>query len=446
MESLLNFALEKDVISAVEIVYEEENAELLNSSIYGVNAALFYINFGCIKVTDKVAVIGPYMDMSSVLISYIYTPQSLVTIAADPRDCISGKEWSSIRALLPYCKYTEPTLSSSYSVDEKEIFDVAFMGVTSVINGVVEATLSRFNLETGLEYEFFEWQLNKCGTMLRREGRLVVLCRAGWILKSWELIDRLGLQLEYDSYCLYAESIRHPNSLSWIRFIKREEDVNRELHKKNILSFMKDNNIDRLYAHRNDLSFPYVEMSYKNSDAYVKLDQNLEYMQYFFSVETTVKLSGLCEGFTACLATPSVAQYAYKINKNIVLFERDNRFRENGGLKFVKYDLNTGLTKLLRNRYANKFDRVICDPPFDIKLEVLAKDILELIKLSDKSIVYIIFPSCRMASLVNAMKIQSLILSEEREEMIIEYAKPPKIVRVNGRNAIQLYKFTYMDQ
>ncbi|MEW8994647.1 hypothetical protein [Clostridium sp.] len=288
----------------------------------------------------------------------------------------------------------------------------------------------------------FEKLLAKSSKLLKKDGRLIVLTKPGWILKLWSLIHDLGLQLEYDSYSLYIDSNRHPNEFIWLRFIKRDVNINLELHKRNILSLMNDNNIDRLYAHRNNLIFPYVELSYSNSEAYVKLNQNLEYMQYFFSVETTANLAKLCEGYTACLVTPSIARYAYKINKNIVLFERDNRFRENGGLRFVKYDLNIGLTKFLRNKYLKKFDRVICDPPFDIKLDVLANDIVELLKQDRESDVYIIFPNNRKISLINAMKARGLLLEEEIQKMSIEYARPPKIVRVNGKDAIQLYKFT----
>ncbi|HWT76880.1 MAG TPA: hypothetical protein VN258_19440, partial [Mobilitalea sp.] len=139
----------------------------------------------------------------------------------------------------------------------------------------------------------------------------------------------------------------------------------------------------------------------------------------------------------------SVARYAYQEGKNIVLFERDNRFRENGGMKFVKYDLYKGLTKLMHNKYLNKFDHVICDPPFNIKLDVLSNDITELLKHDKSSIAYIIFPRKQKAGLVNVMKMNGMHLIEDPDQISIEYAKPPKIVRLYGRDAIQLYKFSY---
>ncbi len=154
-------------------------------------------------------------------------------------------------------------------------------------------------------------------------------------------------------------------------------------------------------------------------------------------------MARLCDGFTACLVTPSVAKYAFELKRNIVLFERHNRFRENGGLKFVKYDLYQGLTKLLQNKYARRFNTIICDLPFDIDLKVLSNDIIELLKPERNSAVYIVFPAKQKAVLIHAMESKGLHIFEKDEKIIIEYAKPPKIVRVNGREAIQLYKFIY---
>ncbi len=447
MNTTLKFAHEEDVICAVELVYEHEIKNMLTSNIFGLNKALAFINFACINDTDNVIIIGSHLEITTLLISYIYTPQKLVTQTSDTSCCIDNRLFENINELLSGYKYTE-IISSNLHIGlieyEKESFDVAILGFANLINISEEVQINRFSLETGTEYEMFERLLAKSSKLLKKDGRLVVLTKPGWILKLWSLIHDLGLQLEYDSYSLYVDSNRHPNGFIWLRFIKRDINFNLELHKRNILSLMNDNNIDRLYAHRNNLIFPYVELSYSNSEAYVKLNQNLEYMQYFFSVETTANLAELCEGYTACLVTPSVAQYAYKINKNIVLFERDNRFRENGGLKFVKFDLNIGLTKFLQNKYLKKFDRVICDPPFDIKLDVLANDIVELLKQDRKSVAYIIFPNNRKISLINAMKVRGLLLEEETQKISIEYARPPKIVRVNGKDAIQLYKFIYV--
>lgn len=447
MEKLLRFAPIEEVISATELIYEYENTDKLTSNAFELNNTIFFTNFGCIKDTDNVIAIASHLEIITCSISYIYNPQKLVANILDLGCDINKKRWESINELLLGYKYTKPFFSD-FNINNMEYkektFDVAFVGFVNPNNSPLETPLSRFSLETGMEYEMFEKLLVKSSNLLKKDGVLVMLSKPAWILKAWSLIHDLGLQLEYDNYRLYTDSNRHPNVFIWLRFIKRESDINLQMHKKNILSLMNDNGIDRLYAHRNNLRFPYVELSYSNSESYVELNQNLEYMQYFFSIETTASLAQLCKGYTACLVTPSIAQYAYKLNKNIVLFERDNRFRENRGLKFVKYDLNVGLSKFLLNRYIKKFDRVICDPPFDIKLNVLANDIIELLKPVESSVLYIVFPDSRKVSLVNAMKAKGLLLKEEMEKINIEYAKPPKIVRVYGKDAIQLYKFTYV--
>jgi hypothetical protein len=43
------------------------------------------------------------------------------------------------------------------------------------------------------------------------------------------------------------------------------------------------------------------------------------------------------------------------------------------------------------------------------------------------------------------MKTKGFRLSEMEEHSDIEYAKPPKLVRIDGKDSIQLYKFTYTD-
>jgi len=39
------------------------------------------------------------------------------------------------------------------------------------------------------------------------------------------------------------------------------------------------------------------------------------------------------------------------------------------------------------------------------------------------------------------MKLQGFVLLEDGINISIEYAKPPKLVRMDGRDAIQLFKF-----
>lgn len=446
MKTLSEFATVEDIISAFELIYEQDNVEIMTSNIFGLNNTLSLINFACIKDTDKVITIASHLELITWSISYIYTPEKLVTNAVNPSCKIDEKRCGRINELLSGYNHTTPVFSEiqiNCIEPEEEPYDAAIVGFIDT-NNLTDAPIGRFTLETGIEFDIFEMLLIKSSNLLKENGILVILTKPAWILKLWSLVDSLGLQLEYDQYKLYADTDRHPNVYIWLRFVKRVKNVDWKLHNKNILSLMKDNGIDRLYAHRNNLRFPYVELSFNNTEAYVNLNQNLEYMQYFFSLETTMNLAKLCVGYTACLVTPSVAQCSHKLGKNIVLFERDNRFRENGGLRFVKYDLNIGLTKLLQNKYMKKFDRVICDPPFDIKLDVLASDIVELLKEVPGSTAYVVFPASRKVSLVNAMKTKGLIFIEDIDKLCIEYAKPPKIVRVHGKDAIQLHKFTYI--
>lgn len=151
----------------------------------------------------------------------------------------------------------------------------------------------------------------------------------------------------------------------------------------------------------------------------------------------------MCVGYTACLVVPSVAVCANDLGKHIVLFEKDNRFRSNGGVKFVKYDLYRGLNKINYRKYANRFDTVICDLPFNMNLDVLADDIYELLNHSLQCEVDVIYPQSRSASLRNAMRKRKMMLAEVGF-MPIEYARPPKLVRYEGPEAIQIYRFSLL--
>lgn len=442
------FAQVEDLIIATELLTENNEKTFLSSTTFSMDTTLSLINFGCIKDTDNVLVMCSEVDTITYGISYIYTPKELISCKLKSSLSVHGSNkfiWNDINDILYNYNCTLPSYAEidideiNCSYDYFHVSISAFLLPNSV--SALETSLGRFDCHTGIEYEIFEILLIKTSTALKNNGILLILCRPGWILKSWQLIHDLGFQLEYENYNLYTTYHRHANSLLWLRFIKKAVDFNLNLHKRNILALMKDNNIDRLFAHRNNVIFPYVELSYKNSESFINLDQNLEYMQYFFSEHTTKNLSKLCTGYTACLVTPSIAKYAHSINKNVVLFERDNRFRQNDNLKFVKYDLYKGLTKFTANKYAHSFDTVICDPPFDIKLDILAEDIVELLKNNDKAIAYVIFPSKRSISLINSMELKGLTLVQDDNTIIIEYAKPPKIVRVNGRSEIQLYKF-----
>jgi hypothetical protein len=67
-----------------------------------------------------------------------------------------------------------------------------------------------------------------------------------------------------------------------------------------------------------------------------------------------------------------------------------------------------------------------------------------LLKPDKNSIAYVVFPEHRKASLINAMKLKEFSLVDEESRMVIGYGRPPKLVRVYGKDAIQLFKFIYI--
>lgn len=447
MDSFTKYASTEDVASALEIILEDDRKDIMLSKIFSLNNAFKIINFGCIKDTDQVLVMADCYEIITWIISYIYVPNKIITKTAHSSRYFDESKWEDFHLLLTGYQYTKPIFIGNENNPAEcleQACDVAIVGLLNPFSLQSEKPMNRFYLETGADYELFEKYLIEASEDLKDNGVLIILSKPGWIMKVWDLLNTLALLLDYNNYNLYVDGYRAPNTFVWLRFIKNTKGNNPELNKNNVLNLMRDNNIDRLFAHKNNLLFPYAELQEYNSEAYVDLSQNDEYMQYFFTVETTVNLSKLCDNYTACLVTPSVAQCAYKEGKNIVLFERDNRFRENGGLKYIKYDLYKGLTKLLYTRYLNKFDRVICDPPFNIRLDILSKDIAELLKPDKRSMAYIIFPNKDKAGLINAMKISGMYLIDEPNQISIEYARPPKIARLHGKDAIQLYKFSFL--
>jgi len=196
MDKTLKFAHEEDVICAMELVYEHEIRNMLISNIFGLNKALSFINFACINDTDNVITIGSHLEITTLLISYIYAPQKLVTQISDISCGIDNGVFKNINELLSGYKYTE-IISSNFDIGlveyEKESFDVAILGFANLINISEEVQINRFSLETGIEYEMFERLLAKSSKLLKKDGRLVVLTKQGWILKLWSLIHDLGL-------------------------------------------------------------------------------------------------------------------------------------------------------------------------------------------------------------------------------------------------------------
>lgn len=458
-----------DVISAAEFLIENSIADKFIMGFSDVQDMISLINIG--EINEGADIFINILEdniIFSMLTSYLYSPNNLIANMAsankiDQREEIAmyswNEKWNVINELLEGYIHTNavPIISDDGEINTGLKFDTIFSGGINKSNKWLEAEGARFDLDIGTEYEEYERNLKGASSNLKQNGKLILLSKPGWILKSWELIEQLELQLEYQESSIYLNDLRHPNTYVWLKFVNAGKNFDSEKQKRNILSLMRDNNIDRLFAHRNDLKFPYVDLSYKNSETYVNLNQDLSCMQYFFSAETTKNLALLCEGCTACLVTPSVAaahaemcaqqKIANAAKHKVVLFERDNRFRQKDGVKFVKYDLNTGLTKLTQRQYAGKFDKVICDPPFDINLDILARDIKELLKIGQEAHVeayaYVVFPEHRKVSLINAMNSKGFVLSQNKAYFDIEYGRPPKLVRVYGKQAIQLYKFEY---
>lgn len=431
-----------NMLIGLEIINEYLN----NNAKFSIEQNLTIASISCITTMQKVLLATEELEELTLILSYLYTPKQLMVLF-DKTDPVEFKNFCE------YCRHfselygeferTDPIiLNKPLTVDQihNNTFDVIiYSHYTQTTIFEVECN-ERFNMMLGDEYDAFENVIKNSVQKLDNHGRLIILARACWILPVWEILDENNMQFEYQEYRYYLQPDNSQNRLVWISFSYKEDGIDTERQKRNIYQFMNDNNIDRLFAHRNNYLFPYVEPPSENKTAYIEMEQNRSNLQYFFSAETTQMLTELCMGYTACLVVPSVAVCAYDSGKNVVLFELDNRFRTNGGVKFVKYDLYKGLNNLTVRKFGKKFNTVICDPPFNIDLNVLAKDIYELISNSSDSLIYIVFPKSRISLLNNAMKNKSMHLIESYDYMI-EYSKPPKLVRMEGADAIQLYKF-----
>lgn len=299
---------------------------------------------------------------------------------------------------------------------------------------------NRYDMLLGVEFVECQSFLKDIHHIMNRGGRLVIKLRACWFLLLWQQLEVEQLQLEYQEYHIYMKQPIHPNRMVWLRFSYKEQFYDRHKQEQNLLRLMKDNYIDCLYANRNQCLFPYHSIMKQKSDQYLTLQQNRSNLQYFFTEDTTLRLAQLCEGYVACLVVPSIAVYAYSQGRHLVLFEKDNRFRSKKEMKYVKYDLNLGLNPLIRRRYEHKFDTVICDPPFNIKLDCLAKDIKELIKLNAVSKAYVVYPKNREGLLCQAME-RLGFMHQSFDFGLVEYIKPPKLVHIEGKDAIRVYQF-----
>ncbi len=400
----------------------------------------------CVTQKDTVLLSTAENCELALILSYLYNPKYLLVLFQN-YDQIELKNvqdyWIKYNEIHNDFITTTPCLIQK-SIKVSQIKNTKF---NIIIFSSIEKTTQlrvdctdRFQMIYGNEYDAFVDVLKNSRKLMKEQGILIVFVRACWILPLWELLDANCLQFEYQEFRYYIQDEKNQNRFVWLRFTYIPQGIDVERQKRNLYQFMEDNYIDRLFAHRNNLLFPYHEIAKESSKAYVTMIQNRDNLQYFFSAETTMRLVQLCSGSTACLVVPSVAMCAYDQGKNVVLFEMDNRFRTNGELKFVKYDLYKGLNKLTERKYGKKFNTVICDPPFNIDLDVLARDIYELIINSMHSSIYVVYPKNRGSLLCNAMKKKSMYF-DDYDFGIVEYSKPPKLVRQEGIDAIKLFKF-----
>jgi hypothetical protein len=432
----------EEFILALEMLIEEYPE---SKGYFNIHDELIIANIGCINQSNHVLVATTDRSQLSLIVSYLYTPRTLYIYDSNKTRDTLIKHHDYMLPFFHSCQYTIPIVIkevSSIPFIKSSLYDVIFFSHYTDQTMFYVTYTNRFEMLLGEDYNIFVETLEHYSQKLHHLGKLIILVRPCWILSLWEKLNEYQLQFDYLHYKHYLQPDSHHNRMVWIRFTYYKDGVDHELQKINLLQFMKDNNMDRLFAHKNGYLFPYVELTEVKQEAYVDLSQNIDNLQYFFTKDTTNQLSDLCIGYTACLVVPSIAVCAYEQNKNIVLFEMDNRFRQYKGMKFVKYDLHKGLNTLTNRKYGNKFNTILCDPPFNINLHVLAKDIDELLKKEKESSVYIVYPKSRLPLLLNAMKSYHMILIEHGK-IHIEYSKPPKLVRLEGLDAIQLYHFVY---
>ncbi|MBD3366489.1 hypothetical protein GF360_04100 [candidate division WWE3 bacterium] len=172
--------------------------------------------------------------------------------------------------------------------------------------------------------------------------------------------------------------------------------------------------------------------------------------QYFFTEDTIERLVPLCEGRTACLCTPTVAEAAVRKGNEVTLFDIDPRFKELFGEDvFVPYDLYRGLHSLhqenadsLTPEYEYSFDTVIVDPPFSgVTPARLAQNINALLKwdLEGDTYAYIVYPRSGGEALEEAFEDLGMV-GQVREDIPIDHVNTPKGYDT-GRKEIVLFQF-----
>jgi tRNA1(Val) A37 N6-methylase TrmN6 len=441
----------ESVLFLSDLNNEKEISGILNSE----NLPAF-LNMATIFPQDHVLCLEAGSNFLSYGLSYLSQPEKLVVTydvslgLAAPNPEIFREKWNIVSDLLDGYDHTEPE-NVITSLENPPFlansFDVIIGDLVGSQNHE-KLTSSVQNQSSDINYREFEQVLFNSSDLLKEGGRLVLAIRADWILKSWPLLEKLGLQLEYPEWGIEFSDFPEPDSSVALRFIKKD-NIDSSRQKKSVLSLMAKFSIDTLYAHKADEVFPYSEIVRTDSEPFLDLTRKTDSEQYFFDINTTNELIRLARGETAFLVTPSLAIKSVGNGQTGVLFEQDSRalrqlgLLPNSKIKPQKYDLKVGLHRLIKNKYNFKFDTVICDPPFTkIKPNILARDIHELLKV-DNGTAYIIYPAKDIAKLKREMDKLGFQLEEDWEKPTINYAQPPKMVRIHGVQAIQVYKFVY---
>lgn len=405
-----------------------------------------FIHMAGITETDLVLDMTPHSDMLLCALAYAARPKTLIVVDFGvPENDIQGipaaipGQWSEEKSLLDHYDHTEPGFLAA------DIRQPPFAPGTF---DCVVGDLAAGHGQAVSEYKTFERLLFHARDILRANGRLVTTVKADWILKSWGLLEELGLQLEYPQWQTELGTVREPDSPVALRFVKKMV-IDMPQQRRSVLALMERYSITPLTAHKRNVIFPYAQVVETRADPYLDMQRREEKEQYFFDAETTDRLAGLCGDNTAFLVTPSIAIRANDASRKGVLFEGDGRplrmlaERRTRTVRPQKYDLNAGLHRLIIGKYLHAHDTVICDPPFTrVKPDILARDIDELLQPGERSAAYVVFPARRIRQLAAAMRQYGLNLEDGWQKPPVRYNHPPRMVRNFGDDAIQIYKFS----
>ena len=445
-----------DVMSALELrfgaaetIRNEESEELKLTP----QNVIKFINMAGISPEDTVLDAFAGAEMVTCAISYLAQPKKLVSTdlsysgsRVTPFEYDANANWKHYVELLEGYSHTQPRFVTS-DITQSVFLGENFSAVIGDFAGSGLNTKESFAQTGDTAAKTFKNFLVTSENVLEQDGRLVTLCRPNWVLKHWQLINDMKLQLEYPQFSLELLNELGPNTPVGLKFVKRGADFDDVSQERALLSLMRNASIDHMYAHKANAVYPYNEMITGGVpiDTIADVSENKAAEQFFFTKETSDQLAKLAGDNTAFLGTPSVALRAKTNGAHGVLFEQDPRFVKHPelqkavGVKAVKYNMQTGLNKLTTPRYAGKFDTLICDPPFSaVRPNQLATDIGELVMREGSA--YVVYPSRRMPTLVASMQTVGF-KRDLKFEQTAYYANPPMLVREQGEDAIKIYRF-----